>query len=60
MKKAANGAESTETAAAAEPGIPEPVSEENAEPAATESAEPEKDEKTAEKTEHQNTETQES
>lgn len=62
-KKAAEAAESeesTETAAAAEPGIPEPVSEENAEPAATESAEPEKDEKAAEKTEHQNTETQES
>ena len=40
----------------------EPVSEENAEPEATESAEPEpeKNEKTAEKTEYQKTETQES
>ena len=50
----ASAAEPVTTTSAAEPDITEPAATENAEP------EPEKNEKTAEKTEHQNTETQES
>ena len=49
-----SAAEPVTTTSAAEPDITEPAATENAEP------EPEKNEKTAEKTEHQNTETQES
>ena len=50
----ASAAEPVTTTSAAEPDITEPAATENAE------LEPEKNEKTAEKTEHQNTETQES
>ena len=53
-EKPPTAAEPVTTASAAEPDITEPAATENAEP------EPEKNEKTAEKTEHQNTETQES
>ena len=53
-EKPPTAAEPVTTTSAAEPDITEPAATENAEP------EPEKNEKTAEKTEHQNTETQES